>query len=226
MPVYGTLARRPLIDLLGGERAYATTLLILLIDEFGTEFFDWEPATLRLEIEETYGVRPSSISLDRIWAGVTLLTTDQLYRTAESFNAIANALNGDDASFAVFDPVDTAEAAWCVTEARLLLGADYDPKMFTPEVRAYVGAIMAQDDIRRGVTPLEFAIFEDRQPAVDATFAEALLRREGDSLADMRSYVTARTRELLTQLNDLPLCNSDQKWPEILHRLVQATSAT
>ena len=61
------------------DSSYATTLVICFIDTYGTEGLDWDPMTIRSEIEEDFSVKISNNTFNRLMAGINIVTTDQFY---------------------------------------------------------------------------------------------------------------------------------------------------
>ena len=102
--------------LLTNEEMLATPLLVLCMDEFGTEFLEWEPETFDIEIQTRFGVQMPDSNRDKLWAMVTALTTNLFYVSLETFIPTCNMLNGSEADFDNYDPVTSEEAAWGIVE--------------------------------------------------------------------------------------------------------------
>lgn len=198
-----------------------TTTMLATIEIFGTECLDWEPQTFVMEFGDLFHKSPPRYLLDRVQTGAVLFTTDQLYQTMESFNSIALVMNHEGPSFLNFEPVDAAEAAWCVSEAALLLGEDYDPKQFTPEVATYVGVLLSQDGFLRPPPMLKFAIMPDMSISGEPD-TELLMSRErqnSQSMADLESFIRARYINLVDQLEAVPVSHPEAGWTTLLQRL-------
>ena len=58
-----------------------TGLMLVVIDEYGTEALDWDPETIKMELEDDFHVELSSSTLDKICVGAQLLTTKKFYKS-------------------------------------------------------------------------------------------------------------------------------------------------
>lgn len=126
-------------QLWAGEDAYTTSLLVMMMDLYGPEDMSWlqfAPETLALEVRDYYGVRPSDFAMDRLMAGIVVLTTDSFQSSLPKFIDICNAMGGEGVDNS-FDIADTAEIAWTVVESVLLT---QDEPEFSEEIQAYIEA--------------------------------------------------------------------------------------
>ena len=210
----------------------ATTLVALLVDEFGTDAFAWEPETIRLQLRDVYGVDVPQVNMDKLLGLITALKTNLFYIDIDAFTHITNALNDSRSDFNTFDPVDPDEAAWAVTE--VLLNDPPAPEenvndRFSPEIRKYIGAILDQDKILQPPDQLAMAIMPPA-PVADAeeTFADdpiiytTFYKMSQKKLQDVLQYVRNRSLVLINQLQDVPLQNRDRKrWQPFLERALR-----
>src|SRR4051812_37638652 len=79
---------------LADEQSYATTLLAVLLDTYGTEATAWDPETIRLEIESDFELQLPPTNFDRLMAGVGILTRDDFYTAVPDFIWYCNILSG------------------------------------------------------------------------------------------------------------------------------------
>jgi hypothetical protein len=188
----------------------------MFVDEFGTEFFDWEPETLNIEVQSTWHTSLPDVNSDKLWALVTLLTTDQYYRSVDAFIHTANALNGSEADFENYDPAEPEEIAWALMETFLIdppeQKGDAFEGRFTDEIRRYVGTTLEQAGITTPPRILKMAIFDrDPEDKVGLSFGpdEAFVKRHTQRQAGLREeieqYMVARLQRLTEQLQALPL---------------------
>lgn len=126
-----------LADYLKDPGIFATSLLVGLLDEFGTEMFEWDPDTLRLEIKSEYGADIPQSNMDKIQALTMVLTTDLFYRNLEAFMHVANSLGHNGADFQAYDPPDVQEMAWALAETALVDPPDKGTS-FGPEIVLYM----------------------------------------------------------------------------------------
>ena len=197
----------------------ASVLLALLVDEFGTEFFKWEPETLVLEIKDQWGVEASQMALDKIWSLVTSMTTDQFYRSPSAFTATALTL-GDNKphNFDFLEPPSVMGTAWAVVEVYLQDQPDDPKKAFTDEVKRYMGVILANEGFSKGFGVLNVAIVD---PAAlkesDQLMSPAEQGRAGQEIGE---HIKLRLGKMLKLINSLPLKHKDSKsWSEFLDRV-------
>src|SRR4051812_21258144 len=94
--------------LLQGDEAFATSLVALLLDDFGTEALAWAPKTIIMELETIYSVSISQSSVDRLMSAVHLLTSNSFYSLLPDFNDLCNVLSWEPVTPDVFVPADSA----------------------------------------------------------------------------------------------------------------------
>lgn len=154
-------------QLLTGEGTYTTALLTWLLDHYGPEVLTWHPETISLELRDDFKVTPPTHIMDRIMAGICVLTTDMFYKNLPRFIQLCNVLSGDEFDPRVFDMADAAECAWGITEALLLNPPDEDdPEPFTDEIRHYIGAVLRNEGF---ITPPDILAI-----ALDANWSDKI----------------------------------------------------
>jgi len=210
------LRKDQLAKIIQDEDMLATPLLVLCIDTFGIEFFNWEPATFNLECATHFGVQMPDVNRDKVWALVTVLATDLVYKSLESFIPIANALNDSEADFNVYDPVTGDEAAWAIAEINLIDPPDKqnDPaKRFSHDIRRYIGETLRMEGVTTPPAALAPYVEYDRDPeeqvgisaGPDPDFVAMHERRQANERTEIERYVTERMGLLQRQLKSLPL---------------------
>jgi hypothetical protein len=106
------------------KETFASVLLTLFIDKFGTEGLQWDPATIAMEIEEDFHVELPQQSMDKLMVAIQLLTTDRFFKSLPDFINFCNILDGDTYNPDMWDPADAEEVAWGITEALLISPPD------------------------------------------------------------------------------------------------------
>lgn len=215
-------ARSQLAKLVNDTDVYTTTLLTLALDRLGNDLFEWHPETVRLEMEQALGVRLQAHAFNRLMAGIALLSTDQFYSDLPKFIDICNVLSGDDFDPETFDPADTDEICWAVTEATLLDPPDEGVPKFTEEIKAYMAAVLSREGyataprviapILSGITLGDPGTFAD-DPEIFGAIHEAQQAKN----EEINTMILDNLRELMAQLESLPLQNGTSR--EILQRL-------
>lgn len=203
-------------QLVSDEQMMATPLLVLCVDTFGTPFFNWEPQTFDIESQAAFGTEMPDVNRDKVWALVTLLTTNLFYISLESFIPVANALNGEGSDFSNYDPVTADEAAWAIVEAALIdppEGNQDNAERFGHDVKRYIGAALEAEGV---TTPPKFLVpyaeyDADPEERVGASIGpdEHMLKmhedRQSKEREEIEQYVRNNLGTLLEQLRRLPL---------------------
>jgi hypothetical protein len=207
-----TLAKKQLSKAWTDEDSFATTMLMVLIDKYGTEALEWAPQTLVMEIEEDYGVDLPKPNVDRLMTAIDILTSDNFYNSLPDFINQCNILSGDTYDPRVWDPADAGEIAWGITEALLIEPPDgEDP--FSEEIRAYIGATLDVEGIIQPPDVLKIAIrdAEDLVGQISGEFSDdpamfgAIYEFENAKTQDINQYVKSNLLKLANQLEQLPL---------------------
>jgi len=216
---------------LTSEETFATTLLVLVIDQWGTEALEWSPTVLRMELEETFDVQLPQENLDKLVAGITIVTTDMFFKDVSRFIQLCNVLAGSPFDPEEFDPADSLECAWGITEALMLSPPDEeDPEPFSDEVRHYVAFVLKEEGYIKAPDILGIALNADLSAQVSTDFADdpemfqALYSMQQDKATEIDEILKGNLLELLGQLKALPLENGDTA--EIEKRLAAMLKVT
>lgn len=129
-----------------------TPVLLLFLDKYGAEALGepedgprqrpWDADTIRLELEDDYpGTKIDEEVLQRIYAGIVIITSNAFLVEPSTFNYIAQIV-GDDES--PFDPdiasfPEPEECAWALSEYTLLTGDD--TSAMTDDVKEFISQI-------------------------------------------------------------------------------------
>jgi hypothetical protein len=200
--------------ILTNERMLATPLMVLCVDRFGTEFFEWEPSTFEIESRAQFGIEIPDLNRDKIWALVSSLVSDAFYKSLESFIPICNSLNGSIANFDDYDPVTGEEAAWGITE--VVLNDPPEDKLenlFSHEIKYYVGLTLKSEGVTtppRVLIPfVEYDEDPEEQAGIaigpDESFVAMHAKRQKEESEGITDYVRSRMELMMAQLRALPL---------------------
>jgi hypothetical protein len=207
-------------NLINDEKMLATPLMVICTDEFGNEFWAWEPETFDIECKASFGVEMPAINRDKVWALVAVLTTDAFYKSLESFIPIVNALNSSGANFHQFDPATTEESAWAITEIFLNDPPEKSEQFeerFSHEVRRYIALTMTDEGLLEPPKILaDIAEFENDPEAQagaiigpDEAMVQMVMTRQKAELAEINDYVQGQLRLMFEQLQAIPLRSGD-----------------
>jgi hypothetical protein len=211
------------------NETFASVLLTLFVDKFGTEGLSWDPATISLEIEDEFNVDLSQAVLDKLIVGIQLLTTDRFFKSLPDFITFCNILDGDTYNPEMFDPADAEEVAWGITEAMLIAPPDREEEEpFTDEIRAYIGAVLDSEGIINPPDILRIALRQARvSPSIedfsdDPEMFNAVYNLEAGKTEDINRTIIMKTQLLAAQLGALNLENGKtQEIVEMLQKAVQ-----
>lgn len=161
------LSRKNAIRWLRSDETYASTLLCLCRALYDLEFLQWTGETISEALREDLGVPPTDDNLDRIMAGIAILTTDEFWTLTPRFIDLANALGRDGFDPRVFDPAEVHECAWALLEAELL---DPEHPPLSPDILGYLQAILTHEGYVS--VPKSLARFGLHMPDLADTFAD------------------------------------------------------
>ena len=204
-------------DLLTGRDTFATTMLVLLIDKYGTEALTWSPETIKMELESDFAISElPRENFDRLMAAAQVVTSDDFYKRLPTFIFLCNVLSG--ISPDAFDPADSKECAWGMTEA-LILSPPEDDDPYAMEIRHYLGAVLDQEGIREPPDLLRLAIRDTPSGEADysdmsmgePTMFQAEFEMQANKSQEIKEMLQTMLRELFDQLEAIELVNGDTK---------------
>lgn len=213
-------------DVWTNDDSYATTLLTLFIDEYVIPWAEakderednpltWDPETIALEIEDDHDISLPKLVHDRLMTAIQLITTDTFYKSCPDFVAYCNVLAGTPYG-PEWDPADSLEIAWGVTEALILQPPDdEDEEPFTEEIRGYIGRALDQEGLMNAPDILQIGLRDATLVDVQGEFSDdptmfnAIYDAEAAKTADINRAIRSNLQNLLQQLKSLPVRNGD-----------------
>lgn len=212
-------------EALTSSETFASVILTLFIDAFGTEALVWEPATITLELEDEFKIDLPQLTLDKLLVAINILTTDRFFKQLPDFIAFCNVLSGDEYDPRTFDPADAEEVAWGLTEG-LLIAPPEEEEPFTHEIRAYIRAALDREGIINPPDILRLALerasiasnIEDFSD--DPEMFSAVYALEQGKTEDINRSIKLKTQLLIAQFRALKLDNG--KTEELVSILEQA----
>lgn len=202
-------------ELLQNPQTFASTLVIIFVDRYGTEGMTWAPQTIRMQMTDDFGDM-TDIGFDRLMAGITLLTTNYFYKNVSRFIDLCNVLSGNSFSPAEVIPASVDECAWGITEAMLLAPPDFqeDPEPFCEDIRNYLRAVLDSEGFVKAPDVLAIASPPSRDlqaiaddwaddPDMYAAIDQTQNQRTTNSLNSIKTGLV----KLIQQLESLPLEN-------------------
>lgn len=211
-------------DALQDKGTFGTTMLVALIDAYGTECIQWDPETVRAQLESDYQIELKASSMDRIMASMGVLASDMFHVSLEAFNNTCEAFNFGPVDGDRFIPCELDDIMWGCTEARLLLGSkEYDEADWSHDVRRYVAAQLSTEGVTKAPDILFFAEFDadeldnkDSLLATDGLMASAYHGRQQTVLGDLNREAIANLQALLQQIASLKLTHGTTEQVQVL----------
>lgn len=159
---------------MAAEESFATPLLLIVLDMYGPDALTWTPETIRIELEEDLGIKIPKVTLDKIMAAVTIVTTNYFFKDVTRFIELCNVLSGDDFQPDEFDPADVQEVLWGITEASLLWPPDGEGQedSFSPEIKEYLAQVLKETGVLKPFNVLRLAFDGDQSTRVNADWAD------------------------------------------------------
>ena len=122
---------------------------LILLKKYGSEYYNWDPETVRLQIKDDFNISISDIISNKIQAVSTLLVTDQFYIYWEAFESITKALITGYPQFVHVTPLYPEEICWGLISA-CLNDSDYNSIKelpLSPEVIGYITVTLEMQGI-------------------------------------------------------------------------------
>jgi hypothetical protein len=208
--------------------SFATTLLTLFVDTYGTEAFKWLPETRLVEIQDDFHVALPQANFDRLETAIQIVTGEDFYKSLPDFVHFCNVLSGSSFDPTQWDPADAAEIAWGVTEAMILSPPDED-EPFTEEIRSYIGYMLDEEGIIQPPDLLRLALRgSDPAATVQGDFSDdpemfsMIYHFEQGKTDDINTLVRKNLQALSQQLQKLPLRSGNAE--EAVQRLTRAVA--
>jgi len=155
-------------------------------------------------------------------AAIMLLTTDDFYKRLPAFIRLCNVMADDSFDLHTFDPADTAEMTWAITEAMMLYPPE-EEEPFTDEIRFYIGHMLNEEGIVDPPDVLRIAMrdVERVDPlgdmADDPDMYQGMYENQQGKSKEIVDMVKGQLQSLFRQLQTLPLTNGDTD--ELLDRV-------
>ena len=214
-------------DLWTNPATFATTLLLMFVDEYGTAPVNgedpWDPETILEEINEDIGSEMPQGNLSKLMALQLHIRTDRFYTRLPDFIRICNVLSGATTPDPD-DPADVDEMLWGMTEAMLVEPPD-TAEPFSLEIRRYIGEKLKDEGFLEPPDLLRIGVRTDNWRGVLASYADRpelqqkIKAAADEKTAAMMRMVKARLRDLAAELQTVKLLHGDMT--NLLERLSQ-----
>lgn len=172
-------------EILADEKAPVIALIALITKEYGAECYEWEPAVLRIELQEDFNCIITDLQSDKIQAGITILTTELYENNVPVFETLNYLLNHQPDNLDELNPLEPEELICGLTEAYLIKGEKLE---FSPEVRVYAGVIFNSYGMHRPPKLFPDAIMSERE-GDDSEKNEALEELFNEKIRITKEYL-------------------------------------
>lgn len=202
--------------ILSDPHALATPLMLIVVDEYGSEALDWETEVLWDQVEQDIKGTLPPANRDKLAAISIVLTTDRFHINQNSFNSVCLAIGGRDlpVNFKSFQVPTLEEVCWAVFESYLNNPLEEDEKAgerFEYEIRQFMKSLVKFYGFVDPPKPLQFLKlgelpdigFEDR------TMRDAIHSNQQFKKDTIDGYMLFRQISLVDQLRKLDLEHGD-----------------
>lgn len=151
----------PWAEMWQNTEADATVLTAMLISKYGEEALDWDPLTIKLEIQADFHVTPPEEVMNKICAMQIVMASSSFFDRIDAFLNVCNALSEGDPFFEVFAPPETEEIAFALAT----VGMNRDLLPFSPTIQRYVKEVLKADGFDEDNFPPIFSAIFDKAPS-------------------------------------------------------------
>lgn len=126
------------------ENTPAIVLLIIAINRYSVECFEWEPELLRKELEEDFNVQLTDLQSDRLQAAILTVSTDMIEQDWKAFETAFSLLAGQHEDFSTVVAMEAEYLIMGLAEFELLKLGDEDGIQYSDDVAAYAGLVFSE----------------------------------------------------------------------------------
>lgn len=195
----------PWAEMWQNPEADATVLNAMLISKYGEEALDWDPLTIRMEIQDDFHVEPAAEVMNKICAMQIVMASSDFFERIDAFLNVCNTLSEGDPFFEAFAPPETEEIAYAL--AAVAMNRDMLP--FNPTIRRYVKEALKADGFSEDDFPEIFSVVFGKNPSakdVRHTVAEIMIEPTAadTNKKNITDMMTRNVGIMLRQFNSLP----------------------
>ena len=202
---------------------FCSSLMLLVIDRFGTDAIWWEPEVLHDEICRIAQGDVDALTNDKINAALSVLQTNAYHKSLAAFGTANTVFNFKYATPDAAANCTLDDILWGCTEVQLIEGPeDFKSQGFTHAIAGYVGLLLSAEGVSSRPTILDFAEMpateaDNREVAFqeDPDMSEMNMQRQSEEVGQMNDMILQKLAMLFTQYRRLPLSGS----PEISARV-------
>ena len=186
-------------DALESTETKGTVLHAILRKQYGDDAYEWDLATIAMEVSDDFGASISSESANR-WAAMQIvMTTDAFFTRLDAFMTICNVLASGEPFFDMFDPVTTEEAAWAIAEVAL----NREMLPFSSAIKRFLKLLLKYDGYGDAYPEIFDTVFEaDTPEQATAVRRQVTQRKENEDVID--ELIDEELADLVMQFDKIP----------------------
>lgn len=119
---------------------FMSTLIVIVVDEYGIEALDWDIETIQMELETDGHLRIPEENLTKLACGLTVMKSDSFFHSLPDFITTCNIASNDIESVELWNPADAYEITSTVAEVMMLNPPDLQEGQlpFSDEIIGYI----------------------------------------------------------------------------------------
>lgn len=179
----------------------ATVLHAILLQQYGTEFYDWDLTTIALEVQSDFKAELSTESADRIAALQIVMTTSAFFDRLDAFMAVCGSLTDGEPLFNVFAPIETEEIAWTIAEVAL----NREMLPFSYAIKQYLKLQLQNDGYTIDFPDLFDAVLEaDTKAEAQEIRKEVRVADENPNTSVLNTLIDEELGDMVAQFDRIP----------------------
>jgi hypothetical protein len=177
----------------------ATVINAIVRRQYDDQAYDWDPTTVVLELRDDFKAEIPSQVIDRWCAIQVVMTSNAFFQKIDAFLNICNTLSSGAPLFQVFDPVDTEEAAWGLTEVAL----NREMLPLSNTVENYLRTLLKNDGYEEQDYPQIFkeVLLHDHKGELTTTIPNG---------NNVEQYIDAQLKSIMHQFSKIPSLKSNE----------------
>lgn len=204
-------------EILTNQNSFATSILLVVVDNFGSEVSSWHPVVLREKvsslIDDKDGI--SEHNFNKLMVGIELSKKDEFFKDPTIMSSFSTVLNNKIVDLSLIFPVaDLFDLAWGLTEARIIHNHDplYDlQKLLSIETTAYIDVTLQLHDF--SILP-KFMKYKDNVLLADLEkvpedIHKYVLKSGSEYAGEVDRFVREKLSRLALELASLKLKNGE-----------------
>lgn len=210
-------------NILFNPDAFATPILLYLVDRLGMDVFEYEPETVEEYIRKSNPAVKESV-ISRVQAAIGLYTSNLFWQDPITFGVICRALNRKNKPEAGVPTIN--DIAWGMAEVDLLMGSNTDaddiPDFYSVGIDKYVKYLLRES----GIYDTPDSMSGISSPDIHTKFDDpeqlrSIQERSDQSKAIVDLKVSEKMSELLKQVAELEIEFSPKAREELTQLLQQ-----